>query len=90
MKPVKCLTCKGEIRWISCPTGGWWAHCIHPEDGHDAVGMHGWSAGVLVQILPVGQPGLVALCVESVGPEPLDRDEMVRTLRAAADQLEAG
>ena len=30
-----CLTCGNKAQWIECPTGGWWAHLIHPEDGHD-------------------------------------------------------
>jgi hypothetical protein len=33
---VICSVCSGDIHWISCPTGGWWAHYAHPEDGHDA------------------------------------------------------
>lgn len=32
----RCGICQGEVGWISCPTGGWWAHRSHPEDGHDA------------------------------------------------------
>lgn len=32
-----CETCLAPIRWVSCPTGGWWAHVDHPSDGHDAV-----------------------------------------------------
>lgn len=32
-----CDTCGKSIYWISCPTGGWWAHDNHPADGHDAV-----------------------------------------------------
>lgn len=31
-----CAACQDVISWIDCPTGGWWAHEIHPEDGHDA------------------------------------------------------
>jgi hypothetical protein len=31
-----CTTCQQPIGWISCPTGGWWAHEQHPADGHDA------------------------------------------------------
>ena len=31
-----CLNCQGRIGWVECPTGGWWAHKDHPEDGHDA------------------------------------------------------
>jgi hypothetical protein len=34
-----CMTCESFIRWIDCPTGGWWAHEIHPADGHDAIRM---------------------------------------------------
>lgn len=34
-QPV-CETCKTEAEWIDCPTGGWWAHWEHPDDGHDA------------------------------------------------------
>jgi len=38
----RCTTCAEQGRevhvcdWISCPTGGWWSHRIHPEDNHDA------------------------------------------------------
>lgn len=35
---IDFCTCGGLIEWISCPTGGWWAHMEHPADGHDAVG----------------------------------------------------
>ncbi|MCX4778129.1 hypothetical protein [Streptomyces sp. NBC_01264] len=37
-KPARtiCRPCGGGITWIDCPTGGWWAHDIHPADGHDA------------------------------------------------------
>lgn len=31
-----CRTCMRPCQWIDCPTGGWWAHLTHPEDGHDA------------------------------------------------------
>ncbi|MBF6358136.1 hypothetical protein IU449_26935 [Nocardia higoensis] len=31
-----CLTCGTPIDWVACPTGGWWAHRIHPADHHDA------------------------------------------------------
>lgn len=34
---IKCCDiCGGEIHWIDCPTGGWWAHEVHPRDDHDA------------------------------------------------------
>ncbi|WP_063023651.1 hypothetical protein [Nocardia niwae] len=33
---ARCDTCGGVIRWIDCPTGGWWSHEIHPADEHDA------------------------------------------------------
>jgi len=32
-----CDTCSGNIFWQDCPTGGWWIHQQHPEDGHDAL-----------------------------------------------------
>lgn len=35
-QPARCTTCQEPIGWISCPTGGWWAHEQHPVDGHDA------------------------------------------------------
>lgn len=47
------------------------------------------SAGVLVEVYPIGEPGRVAFLVSNYGPEPLARDEVVRTLRAAADQMES-
>jgi NAD-dependent SIR2 family protein deacetylase len=31
-----CIHCGALIDWIECPTGSWWAHRIHPADGHDA------------------------------------------------------
>lgn len=31
-----CDTCGTGITWIDCPTGGWWAHDVHPADHHDA------------------------------------------------------
>lgn len=31
-----CGDCDGLVDWITCPTGGWWAHRVHPEDNHDA------------------------------------------------------
>lgn len=32
-----CRPCGGSITWIDCPhAGGWWAHNVHPTDGHDA------------------------------------------------------
>jgi hypothetical protein len=31
-----CDTCGAQIRWLDCPTGGWWAHDVHPADHHDA------------------------------------------------------
>lgn len=34
MRP--CKQCNGQIFWQDCPTGGWWIHLVHPDDGHDA------------------------------------------------------
>ncbi|WP_280193240.1 hypothetical protein [Nocardia farcinica] len=31
-----CTVCRTDIHWIDAPTGGWWAHDVHPEDEHDA------------------------------------------------------
>lgn len=31
-----CGTCRRLAQWIDCPTGGWWAHLVHPTDNHDA------------------------------------------------------
>lgn len=36
VETATCLHCRGAIRWIVCPTGGWWAHDTHPADHHDA------------------------------------------------------
>lgn len=33
----KCRQCGKRMAWIDCPTGGWWAHDVHPADDHDAV-----------------------------------------------------
>lgn len=37
-----CIECGGRAQWVECPTGGWWSHEVHPEDGHDAdvIGTH--------------------------------------------------
>jgi hypothetical protein len=32
-----CQHCSGAIEWVDCPTGGWWAHAVHPADHHDAI-----------------------------------------------------
>lgn len=31
-----CTVCHERVVWIDCPTGGWWAHDVHPSDDHDA------------------------------------------------------
>lgn len=31
-----CQACEGECHWIAAPTGGWWAHDLHPADDHEA------------------------------------------------------
>ncbi len=36
----KCRQCGKRMAWIDCPTGGWWAHDVHPSDDHDAVRRH--------------------------------------------------
>ncbi|MFF4327246.1 hypothetical protein ACFYZT_12055 [Streptomyces sp. NPDC001591] len=36
IEEARCIRCAGVIRWIACPTGGWWAHDTHPADHHDA------------------------------------------------------
>lgn len=37
LSPVgTCVVCGARIGWIECPTGGWWAHEVHPADNHDA------------------------------------------------------
>lgn len=33
---MKCTVCQHDAHWIECPTGGWWAHAVHPADHHDA------------------------------------------------------
>lgn len=33
---MSCATCAEAVYWIDCPTGGWWAHAVHPNDDHDA------------------------------------------------------
>lgn len=32
-----CQRCQEEIEWVDCPTGGWWAHRVHPTDNHDVM-----------------------------------------------------
>lgn len=34
---LQCAVCQESVGYVDAPTGGWWAHCAHPEDGHDAV-----------------------------------------------------
>jgi hypothetical protein len=48
------------------------------------------SAGLLVEIYPVGQPGVVGLSIHNTGPYALAHDEAVRLLRNAAERLESG
>jgi hypothetical protein len=31
-----CKKCHRMVHWVQSPSGGWWAHDEHPEDGHDA------------------------------------------------------
>lgn len=33
---MACATCETPVHWITSPTGGWWRHAQHPDDGHDA------------------------------------------------------
>lgn len=36
-----CAACGELMDYVDCPTGGWWAHRVHPSDEHDAMrGMH--------------------------------------------------
>lgn len=35
-----CGVCGHRVGWIDCPTGGWWAHEVHPDDDHDAEGCY--------------------------------------------------
>jgi len=30
-----CQLCRKLVEWVDCPTGGWWAHRVHPADNHD-------------------------------------------------------
>lgn len=34
--PNACTTCGQPMQYVNAPTGGWWAHDVHPADGHDA------------------------------------------------------
>lgn len=36
-----CNRCYRLMYWISCPTGGWWSHAVHPDDDHDGVAAEG-------------------------------------------------
>jgi hypothetical protein len=31
----RCVDCPSLLEWVACPTGGWWAHVVHPADSHD-------------------------------------------------------
>jgi hypothetical protein len=46
------------------------------------------TAGVLVEVISVNQPGQVVYVVRNVGPVMLAKDQVVRALRAAANQVE--
>lgn len=47
------------------------------------------TAALMVEVYPIGQPGRVFYLVTDRGPEPLTRAEIIRALRAAADQIES-
>jgi len=36
---LKCAVCHSPVFFQDCPTGGWWIHHTHPDDGHDAVSL---------------------------------------------------
>lgn len=46
------------------------------------------TAGIMVEVVPTRRPGHVVYAVNDIGPQRLSLDEVVRILRAAADQLE--
>lgn len=45
------------------------------------------TAGLLVEVFPIGKPGVVGLAIHNIGPEPLSQDEAVRVLANAVLQL---
>ncbi len=47
------------------------------------------TAGLLVEVFPIGEPGVVGIAVHNTGPEPLTQDEAVRLLASAVMQLDA-
>ena len=44
---TNCRACVTPIAWVDSPTGGWWEHNQHPEDGHDAI-PGAWEDGDLL------------------------------------------
>lgn len=47
------------------------------------------SAGLIVEVFPIGEPGKVGLAVHNAGPERLTQDEAVALLLQAAASLDA-
>lgn len=33
---AQCTICHEAMEFLSSPSGSWWAHLVHPADGHDA------------------------------------------------------
>lgn len=45
------------------------------------------TAGLLIEVFPVGKAGIVGVAVHNAGPASLSQDEAVMVLRRAAEQL---
>ena len=68
-----CDTCSGNIFWQDCPTGGWWIHHQHPEDGHDALPNLDVPLATLTSavVTPVDEPEYKAVIVIEVDSDHL-------------------
>lgn len=55
--------------------------------GWDEAAPHRSTAGLVVQVYPIGEPGMVRLSVHNVGPVELSDREAAHLLRSAADSI---
>lgn len=48
------------------------------------------TAGLVINVLPAGEPGKVFITIQNTGPEPLSRQETASVLRSALRIVERG
>lgn len=56
--------------------------------GWDETTRHGSTAGVVVEVYPMGEPGMVRLAVHNCGRVQLSQREAAYILRTAADAMD--